>query len=106
LACLDQQSAKYYFLTGSNTEVFAMSTMTVKGQVTIPKALREAAGLKPGDKVDMRATASGGIYMEKPGKHREYRRRLDALSKRRLIKGRTDDIMRELRGDPDEDPKL
>ena len=83
-----------------------MSTMTVKGQVTIPKAVREAAGLKPGDKVDFRATASGGVYMEKPGKQSAYRRRLDALSKRRLIKGRTDEIMKELRGDPAEDPKL
>lgn len=83
-----------------------MTTITVKGQVTIPKAVRNAAGLKPGDKVDIRATASGGVYIEKPGKQSEYRKRLDALSKRQLIKGRTDDIMRELRGDPDEDPKL
>ena len=92
------------FLSEVILRFFTMSTMTVKGQVTIPKALREAAGLKPGDTVDMRSTASGGIYMEKPGKHREYRKRLDALSKRRLVKGRTDEIMRELRGDPDEEP--
>jgi antitoxin PrlF len=83
-----------------------MTTITVKGQVTIPKAVRNAAGLKPGDKVDVRATASGGVYIEKPGTQSAYRKRLDALSKRQLIKGRTDDIMRELRGDPDEDPKL
>ena len=69
--------------------------------------MRDAAGLKPGDKVDVRATASGGVYIEKPGKHSAYRKKLEALSKRRLIRGvNTDEIMRELRGDPDEDPKF
>ena len=69
--------------------------------------MRDAAGLKPGDKVDVRATASGGVYIEKPGKQSEYRKRLEALSRRKLIKGRsTDEIMKELRGDPDEDPQF
>lgn len=84
-----------------------MSTLTVKGQVTIPKAVRQAAGLKPGDKVDVRATASGGVYIEKPGRQSAYLKKLEAISKRRLIKGSsTDEIMRELRGDPEEDPKI
>ena len=83
-----------------------MSTMTVKGQVTIPKAVRDAAGLKPGDKVDFRATASGGVYMEKPGKQSAYRKKLEAISKRKLIRGvNTDDFMKMMRGDTDEDPK-
>jgi AbrB family looped-hinge helix DNA binding protein len=37
------------------------TTVTVKGKVTLPKAVREAVGLKPGDKVDVHATASGGV---------------------------------------------
>lgn len=83
------------------------TTITIKGQVTLPKAVRDAVGLKPGDKVDVRATASGGVYIEKPGTQGAYRRKLEAISKRRLIKGRsTDEIMRELRGDPAEDPKI
>lgn len=82
-----------------------MSTMTVKGQVTIPKAVRDATGLKPGDKVDFRATASGGVYMEKPGKQSAYREKLEAISKRKLIRGvNTDDFMKMMRGDPNEDP--
>jgi len=42
------------------------STVTSKGQVTIPKAIRQAVGIKPGDTVDISATASGGIYIERP----------------------------------------
>jgi antitoxin PrlF len=44
------------------------TTITQKGQVTLPKQVRDAVGLKPGDEVEVRATASGGVYIEKPGK--------------------------------------
>lgn len=40
------------------------TSVTVKGQVTIPKSVREAAGLRPGDRVDVRATASGAVVMK------------------------------------------
>ena len=81
-----------------------ITTMTQKGQVTVPKHVRKVAGLKPGDRVEVRATASGGVYLEKPGKADAYRKRIDQLAKRQLIRGATtDEIMRVLRGDPDED---
>jgi antitoxin PrlF len=77
-----------------------MTTITVKGQVTLPKKIREAAGLKPGDKVDIRATASGGIFIEKPGTSRSYRERVDALAKRRPIRDiTTDEFMEASRGE-------
>ena len=44
-----------------------MSTITVKGQVTLPKDLRDAAGLNPGDKVEFILNAAGGIVVSKPG---------------------------------------
>jgi antitoxin PrlF len=77
------------------------TTVTVKGQVTLPKAVREAAGLKPGDKVEVRATASGGVYIEKPGAAPAYRARLEALAKQRLIRGgmTTDEFMEFSRGE-------
>jgi AbrB family looped-hinge helix DNA binding protein len=31
--------------------------------VTLPKQVRDAVGLKPGDEVEVRATASGGVYI-------------------------------------------
>jgi antitoxin PrlF len=78
-----------------------MATITVKGQVTIPKDVREAAGIKPGDKLDVRATASGGIYIEKPGALKNYEARLRALAGRRLIRDgmTTDEFMEFSRGE-------
>jgi AbrB family looped-hinge helix DNA binding protein len=80
--------------------------MTVKGQVTIPKEVRDAINMKPGDKVTVRATASGGVYIEKAGAKDDYKERLYAVGRLGLIKDgkSTDEIMKELRGDPDEDP--
>ena len=41
-----------------------MGTVTVKGQVTIPKAVREHLGLKPGSEVRFRRAADGSIVLE------------------------------------------
>jgi len=82
-----------------------VTTVTVKGQVTLPKAVREAAGINPGDKVEVRATASGAVIVEKKGTQADYRARLLALANRRLVRGMTtDEMMRETRGDPADDP--
>jgi antitoxin PrlF len=35
------------------------TTVTVKGQVTLPKKVRDAAGIQPGDRVEVRATGIG-----------------------------------------------
>ena len=83
------------------------TTVTVKGQVTLPKAVREAAGIRPGDRVDVRARAEGGVVVERaaaPAETLAYRRRLDAIAKRRpMRKGpfggmTTDAVMQLLRG--------
>ncbi|QDL98255.1 AbrB/MazE/SpoVT family DNA-binding domain-containing protein [Rhodopseudomonas palustris] len=79
------------------------TTVTVKGQVTLPKKVRDAAGIKPGDKVEIRNTASGGIYIGKKESEGEYLKKLQAIAKRHPIRGSTDDIMRELRGKPEDD---
>ena len=71
-----------------------------RGQMTLPKSVRDAAGLKPGDEVEVRATASGGVYIEKPGKRDAYKARLYALAERRPIRGvSTDEMMEMLRGE-------
>ena len=71
-----------------------------RGQVALPKTVRDAVGLKPGDEVEVRATASGGVYIEKPGKRDAYRARLYALAERRPIRGiTTDESMEMLRGE-------
>jgi antitoxin PrlF len=74
-----------------------MSTkVTIKGQVTLPKKVREAAGIKPGDRVDVRPTASGGVLIEKPGTMDEYEAKLRALAKRRIVRGMTTDEFMEM----------
>jgi len=76
------------------------TTITQKGQVTLPKHVRDAVGIKPGDMVEVRSTASGGVYIEKAGMHDAYKARLYALAKRRPIRGiTTDDIMEMSRGE-------
>jgi len=81
------------------------TTVTVKGQVTLPKSVRDAAGIKPGDRVEVRATANGSVVIEKSGAKDDYLARLYEVARRRPIRGATtDEIMLELRGDPAEDP--
>ena len=74
--------------------------VTVKGQVTLPKKVREAAGIKPGDTVEVHATAAGGVLIEKPGAMDDYEARLRALAKRRIVRGiTTDEFMEMSRGE-------
>lgn len=40
--------------------------VNAKWQVTLPKAVRDAVGIKPGDRVELSVTASGKILVQKP----------------------------------------
>lgn len=79
----------------------ATTTVTVKGQVTIPKAIRDATGISPGDRVEIEAAASGGVSVRKPRTASAYRKRLLAVAKRRLIRDgmTTDEFMELMRGE-------
>jgi antitoxin PrlF len=43
------------------------NALTVKGQVTIPKRVRDALGLKPGDQVDFVMDEGGDVYLRRGG---------------------------------------
>lgn len=42
-----------------------MTTITTKGQVTIPKPVRDRLGVKPGDEVSFDLTADGRVTIAK-----------------------------------------
>lgn len=83
------------------------TTVTVKGQVTLPKSVRDATGIKAGDRVEVRATAAGAVLIEKADTKDEYLARLYDIARRRPMRGMTtDELMKLSRGDPAEDPPL
>ena len=60
-----------------------MPTVFKNGRVTIPKKIRDEAGIHPGNTVEVRATASGGVYVEKVRTTAKREQRLGASPKRR-----------------------
>lgn len=41
------------------------TTVTAKGQVTIPKAVRDLLGITPGSKVDFQRAADGSVVLKR-----------------------------------------
>jgi AbrB family looped-hinge helix DNA binding protein len=73
--------------------------MTVKGQVTIPKKVRDALRLSPGDGVDFTVNSEGEIVVYKAGPRLASKRdRFRSARGKARIKWRTDDLMALLRG--------
>ena len=69
-----------------------------KGQVTIPKPIRDHLGIGPGSRVDFRLTADGGIMLEKANEPQQPSR----FAKARGSAGpgmTTDELMVLLRGE-------
>ncbi|HEY1863151.1 MAG TPA: AbrB/MazE/SpoVT family DNA-binding domain-containing protein [Roseiarcus sp.] len=79
------------------------TNVTVKGQVTLPKAVREAVGIRPGDRVNVRVRPEGGVIVEAEAavkNEQAYASRLEEMSRRRPIRClSTEDIMRMSRGE-------
>lgn len=75
------------------------TTMTVKGQVTIPKNVRKALRLSPGDGVDFDVNREGEVVVLKAGARPVSRRdRFDSARGTAQVKWRSDDLMALLRG--------
>jgi antitoxin PrlF len=79
------------------------TTVTSKGQVTIPKAVRDRLNIKPGNAVDFGLTPDGQVVLTKAGKK-------GVVPKSRFARFRgsanvdmtTDEIMELMRGPPPE----
>jgi antitoxin PrlF len=80
-----------------------MSKMTSKGQVTIPKHMRDRFGLKPGAEIEFGVSRDGELLVKtKRERVAEPKGRFDALVGTLDLGMTTDEFMRFLRGDPDE----
>lgn len=76
-----------------------MTTMTSKGQVTIPKRIRDALGLKPGCNIEFEPSADGGVLLKPSVKARPKKSRFAKLRGIRKTGMTTDQWMEFLRGE-------
>ncbi len=75
------------------------TTMTVKGQITIPKNVRQALHLVPGDSVEFNVNREGQVVVHKAGARATKKRdRFESARGSAEVKWRTDDLMALLRG--------
>jgi AbrB family looped-hinge helix DNA binding protein len=75
------------------------TTITVKGQVTIPKHIRDALGLTPGSRVEF-TVEDGRLVLRKSGKRNGSKGdRFDRARGKAEVKWRTEDLMKLLRGE-------
>jgi antitoxin PrlF len=76
------------------------TTVTSKGQVTIPKQLRDSMNIQPGSKVLFEANQDGEVVLRKCGPVTQPGPdRFDEVLGSADIKWRTDELMALLRGD-------
>jgi antitoxin PrlF len=79
------------------------TTVTSKGQVTIPKPVRDRLNLKPGSKVEFELAPDGRIVIVKAGrKGTPPKSRFERFRGSATVKMTTDEIMALMRGDPAE----
>lgn len=76
------------------------TTLTSKGQVTIPKQIRDSLNMAPGCSVQFAVNREGDVVIHKVGARASRKPdRFDAARGRADIKWRTDDLMALLRTD-------
>ena len=76
------------------------TTVTSKGQVAIPKPVRDHLGIAPGSRVEFRCTADGSIVIEKAGEpppKSKFAKLLGSAGPGMT----TDELMDLLRGEPE-----
>jgi antitoxin PrlF len=73
------------------------STVTEKGQVTIPKPIRDRLGIRPGEVLEFGEHPDGGVVARKVA----VRSPVDELYGVLQVPGGTDELIESLRGKPD-----
>lgn len=79
------------------------TTLTSKGQVTIPKRIRDALQLLPGAPVEFSVNEAGEVVLQRPlpaqGMRRSRKDRFDAVRGSADVHWQTDELMKLLRTD-------
>ncbi len=76
------------------------TTLTSKGQVTIPKQIRDALRMMPGCAVDFAVNTEGDVVIHKVGARASRKPdRFEVARGKADVKWRTDDLMALLRGE-------
>lgn len=76
------------------------TTITVKGQVTIPKHIRDALKLAPGSRVEFAVENEKVVLFKAAKRHNGAKKdRFDRALGAAEVKWRTDELMALLRGD-------
>ena len=79
------------------------TTLTSKGQVTIPKRIRDELQLLPGAAIEFSVNAAGEVVLVRPkpakGSRRPAPDRFEAVRGRADVPWRTDALMKLLRAD-------
>jgi len=79
------------------------TTVTSKGQVTIPKPVRDRLNIKPGNSVDFVLADDGSVVLVKAGKKPPVpKSRFDQIRGTMKSDMTTDEIMELMRGPPPE----
>jgi antitoxin PrlF len=68
-------------------------TVTSKGQVTIPKSVRDRLGINPGSKVDFEVAEDGRAFLRRVGKRRLKPSRFERMRGTATSGLTTDEIM-------------
>lgn len=75
------------------------TSLTSKGQVTVPKIIRDALQLAPGSAVEFALNDAGEVVLRKAGRKPVDRYdRFEAVRGKAQIKWRTEELMALLRG--------
>jgi antitoxin PrlF len=73
--------------------------VTIKGQVTIPKAIREKLGIHAHTEIDF-VEESDRVFLRTSGKKSEKPDRFDRVRGAATVRMTTEEILRLTRGDP------
>ena len=74
------------------------TTLTIKGQVTIPKQIRDALDLQPGCKLNFAVNDDGDVLLQKAAINQK-KDRFEQVRGKADVQWRTQDLMNLMRGE-------